>query len=134
MAIPLAAAAQTYNTPARGTELRAALMDALRPLVEADLGPQVEFVVDQLRVAGDVAFANVMPQRPGGEPIDLPATPMVLRFGSDQGIEGVGTQALYRREGSQWVVLHMAIGATDVWWANAALCPEFAEVIPEVCP
>ncbi len=131
--LPGFAHAQTFKTPVRGSELRANLMDVLRLHVEADLGAPVEFVVDQLRVSGDVAFANVMPQRPGGGRIDLMQTPLVARFGSDEGIDGVGTQALYRREGTQWVVLHYVVGATDVWWDNPALCPEFAAVIPETC-
>jgi hypothetical protein len=127
------ASAQVFKEPERGSALRTDLMDALRPLVEQQLGPPVEFVVEQLRVAGGVAFANVNPQRPGGGRIDLATTPIAIAAGGDWGFEGVGTQALYRREGSQWVVAHMAVGATDVWWANPELCPEFGAVIPEVC-
>jgi hypothetical protein len=32
------------------------------------------------------------------------------------------------------VVLHHAVGASDVWWADPSFCPEFRLVIPEVCP
>ena len=44
-------AAQSYSEPARGTATRAALMDAIRPHVEWDLGQPIEFVVEELRVA-----------------------------------------------------------------------------------
>ena len=50
---------------------RAALMDALRPKVEWALGAPVQFVVYDLRRQGDLAFASVYPQRPGGADIDL---------------------------------------------------------------
>ena len=124
--LPGTAMAQAFKTPAKGSELRADLMDALRPLVAKELGQPIEFVVESLRVSGNAAFANVMPQRPGGGTI--------LNQNGDEGFDGVHTQALYLREGNQWVVMHMVIGATDAWWADPALCPEFSLVIPEVCP
>ena len=63
----------------RGTALRAALMDAVRPHVEWRLGAPVQFVVRDLRVAGDVGFASLWPQRPGGAQIDLYQTPGYAR-------------------------------------------------------
>ena len=63
--------AQSYSEPARGTATRAALMDAIRPHVVWDLGQPIEFVVDELRVAGDVAYGSLSPQRPAGGAIDL---------------------------------------------------------------
>ena len=59
------AAAQGWHEPARGTGERRALMDAMRPQAELIFGPPVEFVVSRLRVAGDLAFASVVAQRPG---------------------------------------------------------------------
>src|SRR5690606_16927548 len=70
-----AAVAQGGHEPARGTGERRALMDAMRPQAEMIFGPPVEFVVSRLRVAGDVAFASVVAQRPGGEAIYIQATP-----------------------------------------------------------
>jgi len=60
------AMAQGWTEPARGTPTRAALMDALRPHALWLLGSPVEFVVYDLRVSGNLAFASVYPQRPGG--------------------------------------------------------------------
>ena len=54
------------TTPPRGSPLRAAILDGLRPMVEAEVGSPVEFVVIDLRVIGEWAFAYVTPQRPGG--------------------------------------------------------------------
>jgi hypothetical protein len=126
--------AQNYFEPARGTELRADLMDALRPHVEWELGAPVEFVVHELRVSGDVAFAIVTAQRPGGGAIDLRFTPMVVRDGIPLGmIDGTRTEALYVRSGRQWVAVHHAIGTTDVWYAYPPLCPIWGVVLPEYC-
>src|SRR2546422_805860 len=66
------AAAQA--TPPRGSALRAELMDALRPTVMAEIGGPIEFVVTDLRVMREWAYAYVRPQRPGGTPIDWSGT------------------------------------------------------------
>jgi hypothetical protein len=42
-------------------------------------------------------------------------------------------QALLWKSGQSWAVAHWAIGATDAWWADPALCPQWAAVTPEVC-
>jgi hypothetical protein len=127
----LIAPAHAWETPARGTPLRAALMDAIRPGVESQLGFEVEFVIDEARVAGLAAFVMVRPQHPGGRQIRFSETLL-----ADQGDfidTSLATQALLRRTNSGWAVAAIAIGATDVWWANHEYCAEFARVIPEVC-
>lgn len=129
------AIAREWSEPARGGALRKALMDALRPHAEWALGAPVQFVVHDLRVVGEVGFGVLMPQRPGGGMIDPAHTPMVQRGGTDASIlDGVAMQVLYVRSGETWVALHWAIGATDVWWADPALCPTFSQVLPQLCP
>lgn len=126
--------AQAWTEPARGSATRAALMDALRPHAEWILGAPVEFLVHDLRVEGDIAFASVWPQRPGGVQIDLRRTPAWFRGELDlEMMDGAGMQALYRRSGQTWVAVHWALGATDVWWAYEALCAEYRAVVPEAC-
>ena len=49
---------------------RKGILDALRPAVEARVGPNVEFVVQVLRVENGWAFVMADPQRKGGKPID----------------------------------------------------------------
>lgn len=127
-------AAQGWSEPARGTATRAALMDAMRPHAEWLLGAPVEFVVHELRVAGNLGYASLYPQRPGGQPIDLRMTPAYYRgeiYPED--MEGVGMQALYLRSGQTWVAVHWAIGATDVWYAYEPICAVWRPVVPEVC-
>lgn len=126
--------AQGWHEPVRGTPTRAALMDALRPHAEWMLGLPVQFVVYDLRQAGDLAFASVYPQRPGGAEIDLRRTPAFFRGEIDpQYLGGAAMQVLYRKSGQTWVAIHWALGASDVWYAQAPICDIYRVVIPEAC-
>jgi hypothetical protein len=109
-------------------------MDALRPMAEQVFDPPVEFVVRELRVAGDVAFASVVAQRPGGAAIDIQATPgwQLGYFLHDAA--WTSGQALLRRTGAVWTAAEIEFGATEVWWADPVLCAEFRAVTPEACP
>jgi hypothetical protein len=131
----LAVQAAAYETPAKGSDLRRALVDALRPHAEWMLGAPVEFVVNDLRVAGPLAFGAFAPQRPGGGAIALARTPMAARGEWEPDVmDGIHIEALYRKSGDTWVAVHWQIGATDVWYAWDPLCADYAAVIPEACP
>ena len=132
---PLTAFAQGFETPARGSDLRADLMDAIRPIAEWQLGAPVEFVIWDLRVAGDVAFASLMAQRPGGGVIDMYETPIVRRDQYDPSVgDGATMQALLQKSGRIWVAVEWAIGATDAWYAWDDYCPVWQNVLPHSCP
>lgn len=134
LVLGVGAAAQTWSEPARGTQTRAALMDAIRPHAEWNLGAPVEFVVLELRQSGDVGFASLWAQRPGGAEIDIFRTPMYQRGEIDPEIaDGTSLQALYRKSGDTWVAVHWAIGATDVWFAYGPLCRDYGAVIADYC-
>jgi hypothetical protein len=127
-------AAQAWESPARGTATRTALMDALRPHVEWSLGAPVEFVVWDLRRHGDIAFFSGVAQRPGGGEIDIARTPAAQRGELDPEVgDGATVQALYKLSGQTWVVVHFAISASDVWYAWEPICAEFRPIIPEAC-
>ena len=133
-ALGLPCAALAWEEPARGTNLRADLMDAIRPHVAWDLGAPVEFVVWGLRVQGDAAFASLKAQRPGGADILMEETPAAQRGDLDPFAgDGATIQALLRREGRMWVAIHTAIGATDVWYDHPDFCPLWSGVLPEIC-
>ncbi|WP_306152758.1 hypothetical protein [Roseovarius sp. MMSF_3281] len=134
LAVAVPGVALAWEEPQRGKKMRSAMMDALRPHAEWMLGAPVEFVVHSLRQSGDVGFASVHAQRPGGRAIDIARTPGAARGQLDaEYMDGSSLQALYRKSGQTWVAVHWAIGATDVWYADPALCPEYKAVIPEVC-
>ncbi len=125
---------QDWYEPRRGTAERKALMNALRPLAEGDLGAPVEFVVYELRVSGDRAFASVQPQRPGGKEIVLEQTPGFLRGDfSEDTMDGTNIHALYIRKGETWVVTDYSVGAMDVWFAGEPFCSSWGPVIAEFC-
>lgn len=129
------ATAQSFDTPQRGTQVRRDLLDAIRPIATWGLGSPIEFVVRDLRVSGDVAFAAVRAQRPGGGEIDMYQTPGVLReeLAPDMG-DGPTLQALYQKSGNMWVPVQYVISAGDAWWMWDAYCPIWGAVIPEACP
>ncbi len=90
------------------------MLDALRPAVEKKLGPNVEFVVQVLRVEGGWAFVMADPQRKGGRPIDGKRI-----FGEDfENMDGLRVDAVLQLRNGRWKVADYAIGATDVWYCD----------------
>lgn len=113
----LAATGPAYaqvTTPPRGSPLRSAILDGLRPMVEAEVGKPVEFVVDDLRVLGEWAFALVTPQRPGGGAIPYTYTRYQARI--DAGVFDNQATALLRQTPAGWLVYEYELGATDLPW------------------
>jgi hypothetical protein len=117
------------STPPKGSPLRSALLDAVRPMVEAELGAPVEFVVDQLRVLGEWAFVLVRPQRPGGGKIEYVYTKYQTAI--DQDMFDNDAIALLRQTPKGWLVYEYVLGATDVPWVE---WPKYYPVPPELFP
>ena len=108
-ALLLALAAIT-PTPAE----RKAVLDALRPAVESKLGPNVEFVVQVIRVEDGWAFVMADPQRKGGNAINGRQV-----FGEDfDNMDGVRVDAVLQLQNGRWEVVDYGIGATDVWYCD----------------
>jgi hypothetical protein len=114
-ALPARAHAEVF-TPPRGSELRADILDALRPTVADEIGGAIEFVVSSLRVQGNWAYASVRPQRPNGLPIDWSTTKFRREW--DEGVMSDDVLALLRRDAGGWRVVEYVIGPTDVYWEN----------------
>ena len=105
----LALAAITPTTPERK-----AVLDALRPAVETKLGPNVEFVVQVIRVEDGWAFVMADPQRKGGKAIDGRRI-----FGEDfDNMDGLRVDAVLQLRNGRWEVVDYGIGATDVWYCD----------------
>lgn len=133
LSTPLAQA-QDWVTPAPGSQLRADILSALRPHIEWDLGAPIEFVVWDMRVRDDLAFASLWAQRPGGGEIDLATSPAALWGELDATVgDGPTIQALLKKSGRVWVAVHYAISATDVWYAWEPICEIWQPVIPDAC-
>ena len=100
--------------PAANSPQRRALMDALRPRIEAVLGRPVEFVVSRAAVRDGWALVIAEPQRPGGGRIDGRR----IFGGAWENMDGLTVTAILRFRGGRWTVAQHAIGATDVWYCG----------------
>ena len=98
--------------PAPGSAQRRAILDALRPAIQRRLGPDVEFVVRDMRVANGWAFVMADPQRHGGVTIDGSRY-----FPNYDDMDGLTVTALLRF-GTRWTLVDHAIGATDAWYCG----------------
>lgn len=115
VSMPVAVAAEPRNVPS-GPE-RTAILDALRPAIEARIGPNVEFVVESLRVANGYAVVDANPQRRGGGQIDGHRY-----FGSDfDNMGGLEVTAVLQYRNRRWNLIGQRIGATDVWYCGEGL-------------
>jgi hypothetical protein len=101
--------------PPAGSAQRAAIMDALRPAIEAKFGKPVEFVVRRIGVQDGWALVIADPQRPGGGRIDprrhFPHE--VIEF-----MDGLTINAVLRFSGGGWTLVDHAVGPTDVWYCG----------------
>src|SRR5687767_14101924 len=98
---------------------RKAVLEALRPAVEAKIGPNVEFVVQVLRVEDGWAFVMADPRRKGGKRIDG------NRYFDDfDNMDGLRVDAVLRLKSGRWRVVDFAIGATDVWYCDVGRSEE----------
>ncbi|HTO30712.1 MAG TPA: hypothetical protein VL202_06000 [Pararhizobium sp.] len=108
------ALALTFREPAKGSAERAALMDTLRPAVEAEMRGPVEFVVTTIRVTPNWAFVQVEPQRPGGGVIDPEETGFA---GESDMMDGLTIYGLMGFQAGRWNMIDHMVGPTDVGYA-----------------
>ena len=105
-------AANATAQPVAGSAQRAALMNALRPAIERELGGPVEFVVSRAVVQDGWALVIADPQRPGGGAITPPA-------GFDTEFrDGLTVNGVLRFSGNGWTLVDYAVGPTDVWYCG----------------
>ena len=105
------ALAQSIREPAKGSAERAAVLDTLRPAVEAEMRGPVEFVVTTIRVSPDWAFVQAEPQRPGGGVIDPEETGFA---GESDMMDGLTVYGLMRFQSGHWNLIDHMVGPTDV--------------------
>ncbi|MDZ4310974.1 MAG: hypothetical protein U1A24_10530 [Cypionkella sp.] len=102
------------TTPARNTDLRAALMDAARIPIEADLGMEVIFVVSVLRTDGAWAYLQAKPRNPDGSPIRWSKTRFAAEM--EKGVMSDVVMVLLQNTSAGWQVVDHIMGPTDVYW------------------
>jgi hypothetical protein len=94
-----------------GDSRRKAVLDALRVVVQHDLGQRVSFEVSTLRSAGQWAAFSGRPVRPDGGAIDYSHTQYASWI--KDGMFDEGVLALLRNEGGRWRVIEYSCGTTD---------------------
>ncbi len=125
--------ASAWEEPPRGSELRASILSAIRSVAATELNPPLEFIVNDLRHDGDIAFAALQPQRPGGGVIRWDSTAIAARGEPEDWYDGTAIHAFFIRTNGAWYVDDYSIGATDVWWYQSPLCDTYRRIIPEYC-
>lgn len=103
------------RTPAHGGAERRAILGALRPSIEAELGPSIEFVIDRLDVEQGWAFVQAEPQRRGGRQIDWR---QYYRSDDWDHMDGLTVTAILQRSADRWRLAERKIGATDAWYCG----------------
>jgi hypothetical protein len=96
--------------PASGSAERKAVLDAIRPRAQGELGGAVEFVVKEMRVQDNFCFTRLEPQRPGGAKIAKWET----NYAQEEFMDGLTIFALLGKTGSGWMIIEYVVGPTDV--------------------
>ncbi len=99
-----------WYEPQRGSGERKAILDAIRPRVEAEMRGPVEFVVTMFRAEDGWAFAILEPQRPGGGKINVRETGYAR---DHEFMDGLTVYALTRSVGGKWYLVDAVTGPTD---------------------
>lgn len=103
--------AQSVKTPKPGSAERTAILNAMRPQVEAAMRGPVVFVIDTMNVAEGWAFVTAYPQRPDGSEID----PYATGYAQDiEFMDGLSTYALLLYANARWNLVELHTGPTDV--------------------
>lgn len=101
---------------------RRAVLDELRPVLALSMRGPVEFRVGFVKTLQGWVHARVTPQRPGGAPIDIAET----IYAEDASMmDGLVTDALFRRRGDRWHLIVHVVGPTDAASSNWTIgdCP-----------
>jgi hypothetical protein len=109
------ALAQAFREPAKGSAEHSAILDALRPAVEAEMRGPVEFVVTVIRASPNWAFVQVEPQRPSGGVINPEETGFA---GESDMMDGLTVYGLATFQSGSWNLVDHMVGPTDVGYAT----------------
>jgi hypothetical protein len=122
----MAIAQDRVMSPAQGTPERKAILDTLRPKLEAQLKAELVFVVSDIRVSTEWAFVMAQPKRKDGKNLDG------SKFYGEHGehMDGLTITAVLRKKANQWTVLEYHVGSTDVWWQS--FCENKSAVVRQV--
>ena len=94
---------------------RKAILDAVRPVVEATLrGQKIKFVVRHIGIERDWAFLDAQPVLANGKRIDFRRSDFAEA--ARDGMVDDGVVALLRKKKGRWRIVDHALFPTDVPW------------------
>jgi hypothetical protein len=111
-AIAATPAAATVHTPPVGSAERHAVLEALRPSIEAQFRVPIAFVPHMLCVSEGWAVILADPQRKGGGQVPWQR----VMSQAEYDIGGIEVSAVLRYRNDRWNLVESAYGATDVWY------------------
>jgi hypothetical protein len=97
---------------------RDAMIAALSPRASTEIGIPVTFTATAKRTEGDWGWLVAQPWTPDGAAIDWSTTRYATQAQAGVLDGGGTTYALLKRENGQWSVVALAIGPTDVAYAD----------------
>lgn len=100
--------------PLVGSPERAALLDALRPTVEADLAAPIGFRISRIEIQGGWGYVSCIPTR-GAAPLDWATTKYADDFAKDM-MSNMVLALLRLGDDGRWQVAEYALGPTDATW------------------
>lgn len=112
--------APTPPPPPSAEAMSQELIDALTPVVAAEVGQPITLTASQTRVMNEWGYVIAQPTKPDGAAIDWSTTALAGRAAEGVLDSNGETHALLRNENGAWRVVEHAIGPTDVAWIGWA--------------
>jgi len=115
-------AANAPATPAVATEAVTSqgAVDALTPLISAEIGAPVSLQATTVNVVDNWAYVEAAPKNADGSEIDWTRTNLASRYENGAMDTNGAVHALLRNENGSWTVLERVIAPTDVAWLDWA--------------
>lgn len=101
----------------KGNPLRKTILSTIRTPTSAELGQEIEFVIETMMSKGNWAFVNGQMQQSGGKALDK--TKFVNKEYQNLSKEGLfdnNFQALLQKKNDKWIIVKRELGCTDVCW------------------
>ncbi len=111
VAVTCTQAAGSVETPAPGSPLRRAILEALRVPVQKDLNQKVVFRIDLITVKDGWAYFRGQARQPNGSPMDYRRTKYWKQI--HLGMFDDRLCALLRLQDGKWRVVEFLLGNTD---------------------
>lgn len=115
-----AANAPEPPAPAAQSATAQSPVDALEPVIEAEVGIPLALRATTINVVEGWAYVEAQPKNPDGSDIDWATTSLASRYENGAMDTGGSVHALLRNDNGSWTLLEHVIAPTDVAWLDWA--------------